>query len=42
MGESRDAQKVLVVKTEAKRPLAKRRRRWENIKMYVQYIVWEV
>jgi hypothetical protein len=39
MWEMRNASKVLVRKPEGKRPLGRRRRRWEdNIKMYVREI----
>ena len=35
-------EKVLVGKSEEKRPLGKHRRRWEdNCKMYVQEVWWE-
>jgi len=39
MGESRDVYRVLVGKTERKRPLGRPRRRWEdNIKIYLQKV----
>jgi hypothetical protein len=39
MGEGRVVQRVLVVKPEAKRPLGRPRRRWEdNIKMDLQEV----
>jgi hypothetical protein len=37
MGEGRDAYRVLVGRPEGRRPLGRRRRRWDdNIKMYLQ------
>jgi hypothetical protein len=33
MGKMRDAYKILVGKSQGKRPLGRPRRRWENIKM---------
>jgi hypothetical protein len=41
MGERRGAYKVLVGKTEGRRPLGRPRRRWEgNIKMDLQDVGW--
>ena len=41
-GDSRDACRVLVRKTERRRPLGRLRRRWEdNIKIYILEVVWE-
>jgi hypothetical protein len=43
MGEERRVYKVLVGKPVGKRPLGRRRRRWENgIRMYFREIGWEV
>jgi hypothetical protein len=43
MGEERGVYRVLVGKTEGKRPLERPRRRWENnIKMYLQEVGCEV
>ena len=40
MGEGRGLYRVLVGKSEGKRPLGRPRRRWENnIKMYLQEVV---
>jgi hypothetical protein len=40
MGEDRGVQRVLVEKLEGKRPLGRRRRRWEdNIKLVLQEVV---
>jgi hypothetical protein len=42
MGEMRNAYKILVGKTERKRPLGKPRRRWEdNIRKELTEIWWE-
>jgi hypothetical protein len=42
IGENRTAYRVLVDKTERKRPLQRHRRRWEdNIRMDLKYIGWE-
>jgi hypothetical protein len=38
MGESRGAYRVLVGKSEGKRPLGRPRRRWENNKMHFQEV----
>jgi hypothetical protein len=41
MGEGRSMHRVLVRKPEVKRPLGRRRRRWEgNIKMDLQEVGW--
>jgi hypothetical protein len=41
MGERRGAYKVLVAKTEGKRPLGKPKPRWEdNTKMDIQEVEW--
>jgi hypothetical protein len=41
MGEKRDVYSVLVRKPEGKRPLRRRRRRWEdNIKMDLEGVGW--
>ena len=41
MGESRGAYEVLVGKPEGRRPLGRRRRRWEdNIKMDLREVGW--
>jgi len=43
MGERRGIYRMLVGKPEEKRPLGRPRRRWEdNIKMYLQEMVWGV
>jgi hypothetical protein len=43
MWEVRNICKILVLKTEGKRPLGKHKRRWEdNIKMDLREIWWEV
>jgi len=40
-GESRGAYRVLVERSEGKRPLGRPRYRWkDNIKMYVQEVKW--
>jgi hypothetical protein len=40
-GEKRNAYRILVGNPEGKRPLGRRRRRWEvNIKMYLREIGW--
>jgi hypothetical protein len=42
MGEIRNAYKILVGKPEGKKPLGRRRRRWEdNIKMVLKEMVLE-
>jgi hypothetical protein len=42
MGEMRNAYKILVGKSEGKRPFERRRRRWEdNIRMDLTEIGWE-
>ena len=42
MGEERGAHRVLVGKSEGKRPLGRPRRRWEdNIMMDLLYMGWE-
>jgi hypothetical protein len=42
MGETRSAHKLLVRKSEGKRPLGRPRRRWEdNIRKYLREIGWE-
>jgi len=42
MGDRRAAYGVLVEKPEGKRPVRRRRRRWEdNIKMHLQEVGWE-
>ena len=38
MGEKRGVQRVLVGKTEGKRPLGRPRRRWEDNKMELQEV----
>jgi hypothetical protein len=41
MGKGADAYTIFVGKPEAKRPLGRPRRRWEdNIKLYLQDIGW--
>jgi hypothetical protein len=41
MGERRDAYRVLVEKSEGRRPLGRQRHRWEdNIKIYLQEVGW--
>jgi hypothetical protein len=41
MGERRGAYRALVGKPEGRRPLGRRRRRWEdNVKMYLREIGW--
>jgi hypothetical protein len=41
MGEKRNAYRILVVTPEGKRPLGRRRRRWEDdIKIYLTEIGW--
>jgi len=43
MGELIGVYRILVGKSEGKRPFVKPSRRWEyNIKMYVQEVVWGV
>jgi hypothetical protein len=43
MGEMRNAYRILVVKTERKRPLRRPRCRWEdNIRIDVREIEWEI
>jgi hypothetical protein len=39
MGEKRDVYRVLVGKPEGKRPLGRRRRRWEDIKVDLEEVV---
>jgi hypothetical protein len=42
MGEMRNAYKIVVGKPEVKRPLGRRRCRWDyNIRMYIWEIGWE-
>jgi hypothetical protein len=42
IGEKRNANRILVVKPEGKRPLGKARRRWvDNIKMNLTEIGWD-
>ena len=38
MGEGREVYRVLVGKTEGKRPLGRSRRRWEDIRMDLQEV----
>ena len=41
MGEGRGVQRILVRKSEGKRPLGRPRRRWkDNIKMDLQEVEW--
>jgi hypothetical protein len=41
MGEKRGAHRILVRRPEGRRPLGRRRRRWEdNIKMDLQAVGW--
>jgi hypothetical protein len=40
MGEIRNAYKILVGEPEEKRLLGRRRRRWEDIKIYLREIGW--
>ena len=41
MGDRRGACRVLVGRPEEKRPIERRRRRWEdNIKMYLEEVGW--
>jgi hypothetical protein len=40
MGEGRDAYRILVGRPEGRRPFGRPRRRWENIKMDLQKLVW--
>ena len=40
MGESRGVYRVLVGKPVGKRPLGRRRRRWEDIKIELQKVGW--
>jgi hypothetical protein len=41
-GEKRDAYRILVGKSEVKRPLGRRRRRWvDNIKMDLREMGWD-
>jgi hypothetical protein len=42
MGEKRDAYRILVGRSEGKRPLGKPRRRWEDIKMDLQEVGWDM
>jgi hypothetical protein len=43
MGDMRNADNILVGKTEGKRPLGRPRRRWEDdIKTDVKEVVWKV
>jgi hypothetical protein len=42
MGEGRGAHRILVGRSEGRRPLGRSRRRWEdNIKMAIQEVGWE-
>jgi hypothetical protein len=40
MGERRGAYRIFVGRPEGRRPLGRPRRRWENIKMYLQEVGW--
>jgi hypothetical protein len=40
MGEKTGAYRILVGRPEGRRPLGRPRRRWEDIKMYVQEVGW--
>jgi hypothetical protein len=42
MGEMRNVYKILVAKSEGKRPLGRTKRGWEdNIRMHIREIGWE-
>jgi hypothetical protein len=41
MGERRGSYRILVGSPEGKRPLARPRRRWDDIKMYLKEVRWE-